>query len=547
MDIRKGNDVNVYFELSKIGVPSAESVKGIRCFFAKDVRSESGDVPVPPSCNPSSYVIHDHMHPGYNVHMPYRSITQHVHREFCVPDNCPPGWHGQTVFVVTDYKIVNIEKDGETVPYLRVAFGGDKQRNGRYNIVLEIVYTGTDDQGRSDVKYTYDYGHQFDLTDQITALSGRIDIWLTDQKDIYTKVEELENDLVQEISRSTQYDEHVETAIQGIHGSIDDLQDETEDLYSKYSDQEDEIGELQDRATELENVVPQEASDQNKLADKDYVNQHISENSATFRGTSAKNLTEQEFLAWANTLEKENNDYVFWDTVDGDSDTIFKRYKYNGQQWLYEYTVTSNNFTPAQWAAINSGLTSTDKQKIDELPNNADLEAQIDNKTINWFTVNNDNGVKITVGQNDMDSSSRLSVLIPNVSDIKAGVMSAEDKGKLDGIASNVSVDSNDALHISNTVSGIYIDAFETTVNSTNGISVSSVNGDISTVADGIISFETNEGAISLTSGEGAVSLTAGTDHAIILTSDTSVNIIVGSTSLQLDESKLQRLAQLLA
>ena len=75
MDIRKGNDVNAYFELSKLGVPSAESIKGIRCFFAKDVRSESGDVPVPPSCNPSSYVIHDHMHPGYNVHMPYRSIT----------------------------------------------------------------------------------------------------------------------------------------------------------------------------------------------------------------------------------------------------------------------------------------------------------------------------------------------------------------------------------------------------------------------------------------------------------------------------------------
>jgi len=49
MDIRKGNDVNIYFELSKLGVPSAESIKGMRCFFVKDVRSESGDVPVPPS------------------------------------------------------------------------------------------------------------------------------------------------------------------------------------------------------------------------------------------------------------------------------------------------------------------------------------------------------------------------------------------------------------------------------------------------------------------------------------------------------------------
>lgn len=633
MDIRKGNDVNAYFELSKLGVPSAESIKGIRCFFAKDVRSESGDVPVPPSCNPSSYVIHDHMHPGYNVHMPYRSITQHVHREFCVPDNCPPGWHGQTVFVVTDYKIVNVEKEGETVPYIRVTFGGDKQRNGRYNIVLEIVYTGTDDQGRSDVKYTYDYGHQFDLTDQITALSGRIDIWLTDQKDIYTKVEELENDLVQEISRSTEYDEHVETAIQGIHGSIDDLQDETEDLYSKHSDQEDEIGDLQDRATGLENVVPQEASAQNKLADKDYVNQHISESSATFRGTSAKNLTEQEFLAWANTLEKENNDYVFWDTVDVDSDTIFKRYKYNGQQWIYEYTITSNNFTPAQWSAINSGLTSTDKQSLDralsaiysnitmssttfgrtdELSIQADEislhseaprfqyqnDANIRPDEISVSNVDTSNDVTTTStvfvtpetvkfyqkqeqdGQPDVTRGQSLTIddvekLHSTVVAVTAqqftsaqkqqarenidaastatatvsanGLMSASDKSKLDDITSNISVDSNDALHISNIVNGIYIDAFETTVNSTHDISVSSVNGDIATVADGIISFETNEGAISLTSGEGAVSLTAGTDHAVILTSDTSVNIIVGNTSLQLDETKLQRLAQLLA
>lgn len=49
MDIRKGNDVNVYFELSKLGVPSAESIKRIRCFFVKDVRSESGGAPIPPS------------------------------------------------------------------------------------------------------------------------------------------------------------------------------------------------------------------------------------------------------------------------------------------------------------------------------------------------------------------------------------------------------------------------------------------------------------------------------------------------------------------
>lgn len=35
------------------------------------------------------------------------------------------------------------------------------------------------------------------------------------------------------------------------------------------------------------------------------------------------------------------------------------RYKYNGTNWLFEYTLNNSGFTASQWATINSGITST--------------------------------------------------------------------------------------------------------------------------------------------------------------------------------------------
>ena len=94
----------------------------------------------------------------------------------------------------------------------------------------------------------------------------------------------------------------------------------------------------QNRIVAIENVVPEEATSTNKLTDKEYVDNSISTSSATFLGTSTPGLTEQQFLAWLDTLTADNNDYVYWDTVDADNVPIYKRYKYTGEEWLYEYS-----------------------------------------------------------------------------------------------------------------------------------------------------------------------------------------------------------------
>lgn len=108
----------------------------------------------------------------------------------------------------------------------------------------------------------------------------------------------------------------------------------------------------------IKDVIPLTATAINQLADKNFVNSSIATSTATFRGTSATGLTEQQFLTWANGLTHDDNDYVYWNTTDSSGNTLFKRYKYDGSNWNYEYTLNNSSFTADEWASIQSGITS---------------------------------------------------------------------------------------------------------------------------------------------------------------------------------------------
>ena len=127
-------------------------------------------------------------------------------------------------------------------------------------------------------------------------------------------------------------------------------------------------------------LIPSAATALNQLADKNFVNSSIATDTATFRGTSATGLSETQFLEWANGLTHDMNDYVFWQTIDEAGNTLFKRYKWNGTQWLYEYTLNNSSFTADQWAAIMSGITSALVEKLNGLPTNAALQQALNSK-----------------------------------------------------------------------------------------------------------------------------------------------------------------------
>ena len=135
--------------------------------------------------------------------------------------------------------------------------------------------------------------------------------------------------------------------------------------------------------------IPAAASAQNKLATEQFVNQNVATNTATYRGSY--NLVTDLSLTIAATREQiatalagaiatvDNNDYCFVQIPVADATpTVIARvdrYKYDGTDWAFEYSLNNSGFTAAQWDALNSGITSGLVTKLGDLPTNAELSA----------------------------------------------------------------------------------------------------------------------------------------------------------------------------
>lgn len=124
--------------------------------------------------------------------------------------------------------------------------------------------------------------------------------------------------------------------------------------------------------------IPVQASSQNQLADKDFVNSSIATNTANFIGTFT---SLEDLLAYSGTLT--NNDYAFVSKTDASGNLLYDRYKYNGTTWVFEYELNNSSFTAAQFAALNSGATTTNIGQIATNASNiSDLQAQAGSATL---------------------------------------------------------------------------------------------------------------------------------------------------------------------
>lgn len=129
-----------------------------------------------------------------------------------------------------------------------------------------------------------------------------------------------------------------------------------------------QIGTNQTNITNIQGLIPSQASSSNQLADKDFVNSSISTNTADFDGSWATYAAIPSTVAGFTTAgfpEPTNNNYLVVkedETQDGGT----WRYKYVDAggayakaNWKVEYEVNETPFTAAQLAAINSGVDST--------------------------------------------------------------------------------------------------------------------------------------------------------------------------------------------
>lgn len=154
---------------------------------------------------------------------------------------------------------------------------------------------------------------------------------------------------------------------------------------------------------EIESLIPAQASAQNQLADRNFVNSSIATNTATFRGSYnlvsdlglTVSATEQQVAAAISAklaslvppVVPENNDYVFVQVPKTDAGpTVIERvdrYKCTVTEsggvttrvWGYEWSLNNSSFTADQWAAINSGMTAADVTKLAGIEAGAQVNA----------------------------------------------------------------------------------------------------------------------------------------------------------------------------
>lgn len=158
--------------------------------------------------------------------------------------------------------------------------------------------------------------------------------------------------------------------LSGVTGNIQDRMD----LEEQARIQEDNA--LADEVSGIKALIPSDAKPSNQLADKAFVNSSIATNTATFRGTfnSIDDLP---------TKDIDENDYAFVVTTDAAGNTLYNRYKYSNNRWVFEYTLNNSSFTAQQWAAINSTITVADKTGYDSHVGNSTIHVTQADKT-NW-------------------------------------------------------------------------------------------------------------------------------------------------------------------
>lgn len=108
-----------------------------------------------------------------------------------------------------------------------------------------------------------------------------------------------------------------------VDSTVDSLSDNPVENRAIYAFVTDLIDSVDDEINSINAKIPAQASSENQLADKDFVNSSVSTATATFRGTFT-NLSELQ------ATDGDLNDYAFYSHTDSAGNTIYDRYKYKG-------------------------------------------------------------------------------------------------------------------------------------------------------------------------------------------------------------------------
>lgn len=158
--------------------------------------------------------------------------------------------------------------------------------------------------------------------------------------------------------------------LQTLAQDVAGIDDRVDDLEADINQLESDLDGLESNLDGLEELVPAQATTQNQLADKAFVNSSVQTATANFRGNWATwadvpSDASQYPQDYAGSRTPTVNDYMVVQDVVVSGNEGTWRYKYTGtwatdgkNGWTPEYQVNETPMTAAQLAAINSGITS---------------------------------------------------------------------------------------------------------------------------------------------------------------------------------------------
>ena len=185
------------------------------------------------------------------------------------------------------------------------------------------------------------------------ALENKADI-NHNHDDVYCTNEEHSADINQVNNALESLNNELDTKTAELQAYIDNNFAITASIPTKISDLVNDSNlvnstELNNALNNITTLIPNTATVENQLTDKNFVNSSIATATAEFRGT-VENLED------LNSISANINDYAFYKHIDANGNTVFDRYKFN-DKWDYEYTLNNSSFTAEQWSAINSEIT----------------------------------------------------------------------------------------------------------------------------------------------------------------------------------------------
>lgn len=158
-----------------------------------------------------------------------------------------------------------------------------------------------------------------------------------------------------------------------------------------HSDIRNSITSLSNSVTAIQNVIPTAATANNKLTDKNYVDDSINSVTAYYItknaagdpfATKAELLSATTFYSGGQVRIPTRNDYCIVvadesqrDPITGEDPTT--RYIYNNG-WEFQYIVNKTALTADQLAALNSGVTAADVTKLSGIEAGAEVNVQAD-------------------------------------------------------------------------------------------------------------------------------------------------------------------------